>query len=114
MIASQRNNIDSAGLNLARISVEYYPDCTLSFVDYHYHYHYHLTHAATACYSSPFTESACAVIQLALARFPRVLLPEILGFTLAYSQAPTLLEVCFPNQQQALPFFKLHKQLTEQ
>lgn len=58
MIAGQRNNIDSAGINLARIIAEYYPDCTLSFVDYHHH----LTHAATACYSSPFTESACAVI----------------------------------------------------
>jgi carbamoyltransferase len=58
MIASQRNNIDSAGINLARIIAEYYPDCAVSFVDYHHH----LTHAATACYSSPFTESACAVV----------------------------------------------------
>ncbi|NOR68823.1 MAG: nodulation protein nolNO, partial [Methylomarinum sp.] len=58
MIASQRNNIDSAGINLARIIAEYYPDCAVSFVDYHHH----LTHAATACYSSSFTESACAVI----------------------------------------------------
>ncbi len=54
-----------------------------------------------------------AVVQLALTRFPRVLLPEILGFTLAYCQTPTLLEVCFPHQQQALPFFKLHRQLAE-
>ena len=30
-----------------------------------------------------------SVIQLALARFPRVFLPEILGFTLAYCQTPT-------------------------
>lgn len=58
MIASQRNNIDSGGINLARIIVEYYPDCTISFVDYHHH----LTHAATACYSSPFSDCACAVI----------------------------------------------------
>ena len=58
MIASQRNNIDSAGINLARIIAEHYPGCAVSFVDYHHH----LTHAATACYSSPFTESACAVI----------------------------------------------------
>ncbi|NOQ36948.1 MAG: nodulation protein nolNO, partial [Methylococcaceae bacterium] len=58
MIASQRNNIVSGGLNLARIIAEHYPHCTVSFVDFHHH----LTHAATACYSSPFEESACAVI----------------------------------------------------
>lgn len=58
MIASQRNNITSAGINLVRIIAEYYPNCSVSFIDYHHH----LTHAATACYSSPFIESACAVI----------------------------------------------------
>ncbi len=58
MIASQRNNIVSAGLNLVRIITEYYPDCSISFVDFHHH----LTHAATASYSSPFLESACAII----------------------------------------------------
>ncbi len=58
MIASQRNNIHSAGLNLRRILAEHYPQCSVSFVDYDHH----LTHAATACYSSPFAESACAVI----------------------------------------------------
>lgn len=58
MIACQRNNIASAGLNLARIIAEYYPDCPLSFVNYKHH----LTHAATACVSSPFSEAACAVV----------------------------------------------------
>lgn len=58
MIASQRNNIVSAGINLVRIITEYYPDCAIYFSDYHHH----LTHAATACYSSPFSEAACAVI----------------------------------------------------
>ena len=58
MIASQRNNIVSAGINLVRIIAEHYPHCSLSFADYHHH----LTHAASACYSSPFSESACAVI----------------------------------------------------
>lgn len=58
MIASQRNNITSAGINLVRIVAEHYPYCSLSFADYHHH----LTHAASACYSSPFSESACAVI----------------------------------------------------
>jgi len=33
-----------------------------------------------------------AVTQLALAAFPRILFPEILGFTLAYSQKPALME----------------------
>ncbi len=58
MIASQRNNIASAGLNLVRIITEHYPDCAISYADYHHH----LSHAASACYSSPFAESACAVI----------------------------------------------------
>ncbi|MCK5831581.1 MAG: nodulation protein nolNO [Methylococcales bacterium] len=58
MIASQRNNITSAGLNLVRIITEYYPHCKVSHVDFDHH----LTHAATACYSSSFSEAACAVI----------------------------------------------------
>jgi len=58
MIASQRNSINSAGLNLVRIIHEHYPGCNFSFADYQHH----LTHAATACYSSPFDEAACAVI----------------------------------------------------
>ena len=47
-----------------------------------------------------------ATVQLTLARFPRVLLPEILGFTLAYCQMPTLIEICFPNHQLPSHFFK--------
>jgi len=58
MIASQRNNITSAGLNLMRIITEHYPNCIISYADFDHH----LTHAATACYSSPYTEAACAVI----------------------------------------------------
>jgi len=58
MIACQRNNISSAGLNLVRIIREHYPDCRISFTDHPHH----LTHAATACYSSSFDEAACAVI----------------------------------------------------
>lgn len=58
MIACQRNNIHSAGLNLVRIIREHYPVCTISFADYDHH----LTHAATASFSSPFDEAACAVI----------------------------------------------------
>lgn len=58
MIACQRNSINSAGLNLVRIMAEYYPDCAIR----HFDFDHHLTHAATACYSSPFSEAACAVI----------------------------------------------------
>ena len=47
-----------------------------------------------------------ATIQLTLARFPRVLLPEILGFTLAYCQMSTLIEICIPNHQLPSHFFK--------
>ncbi len=49
---------------------------------------------------------AFAIVQLALARFPRVFFPEITGFTLAYCQAPTLMEVCFPAHHQNRTFFQ--------
>lgn len=58
MMACQRNSIVTAGINLVRIIREYYPGCKISFADYDHH----LTHAATACYSSPFDQAACAVI----------------------------------------------------
>ncbi len=54
-----------------------------------------------------------ATIQLVLSRFPRVLFPEILGFTLAYCQMPTLIEVCFPNHQLPSNFFKLRQYRVE-
>lgn len=55
-----------------------------------------------------------ATLQLAFARFPRVFLPEILGFTLAYSQMPTIIEVCFPQQQRPSPFFQQRKERLQQ
>ncbi|WP_411725852.1 carbamoyltransferase [Methyloglobulus sp.] len=58
MMACQANSIDRAGLNLVRIIQEYFPECSIAFKDYDHH----LTHAATACYGSPFEEVACAVI----------------------------------------------------
>lgn len=58
MMSCQRNSIELAGVNLVRIIREYYPGCSVSFRDYDHH----LTHAALACYGSPFTEAACAVI----------------------------------------------------
>jgi len=58
MMACQRSSIARAGINLVRIIRECYPGCIIAFADYDHH----LTHAATACYSSPFDEAACAVI----------------------------------------------------
>ena len=58
MMACQRSSIDRAGLNLVRIIQEVYPSCSIAFKDYDHH----LTHAAIACYGSPFEEAACAVI----------------------------------------------------
>ena len=50
-----------------------------------------------------------AAVQLALARFPRLLFPELLGFTSAYFRIPTLIETCFPGQQATL-FFQQRQQ----
>lgn len=58
MMACQRTSIVTAGINLVRIIREHYPNCTISFKDYDHH----LTHAAMACYSSPFEQAACAVL----------------------------------------------------
>jgi carbamoyltransferase len=58
MMACQRSSIDRAGLNLARILKEVHPNCVVEFKDFDHH----LTHAAIACYGSPFEEAACAVI----------------------------------------------------
>ncbi|WP_349431137.1 carbamoyltransferase C-terminal domain-containing protein [Methylomarinum sp. Ch1-1] len=58
MIACQRSKIKTAGLNLVRILRQSYPQTPLRFADFAHH----LTHAACACYSSPFSEAACAVV----------------------------------------------------
>ncbi|MGR9072736.1 MAG: carbamoyltransferase family protein [Gammaproteobacteria bacterium] len=58
MIACQRQGIAAAGVNLVRILREYYPGSRIAFSDYEHHD----AHAAAACYSSPFEEAACAVI----------------------------------------------------
>ena len=52
-------------------------------------------------------------IQLALNQFPRVLLPEILGFTLAYCQMPELIEICFPDLPLPTSFFKQRQQIVD-
>jgi len=54
-----------------------------------------------------------ASTQLALTQFPRIYLAEILGFTLAYCQMPTLIEVCFPQHQLSADYFKQRQQLLE-
>ena len=51
-----------------------------------------------------------ASVQLALSRFPRLFFPEIIGFTLACCQMPTLLEICFPDHPLPLYFFQLRQQ----
>ncbi len=58
MIACQRQAINLAGINLVRTVQQSYPTCRLSFVDFDHH----LTHAATACFTSPYPKAACAVI----------------------------------------------------
>ena len=58
MIACQRQHIQASALNLTRIIAEHYPACRIRFQDFPHH----LTHAASACYSSPFSSAACAVI----------------------------------------------------
>ncbi|KAF3984499.1 MAG: iron-containing redox enzyme family protein [Methylococcales symbiont of Hymedesmia sp. n. MRB-2018] len=52
-------------------------------------------------------------IQLSLMQFPRLLFPEILGFTLAFLQMPTLIEICFPDHQLNSDFFKQRQQKIE-
>jgi len=50
-----------------------------------------------------------ATIQLALGFFPRLLFPEILGFTLAYCQTPDLINICHPDFKIDAPFFNRHQ-----
>lgn len=57
-MACQHNAITKAGLNLVRVLREQHPHCHIRFADFDHH----LTHAAMACYSSPFSNAACAVI----------------------------------------------------
>lgn len=58
MMTCQRNSIVMAGINLVRIIHENHPECRITFADYDHH----LTHAAAACFSSPFDQAACAIV----------------------------------------------------
>lgn len=51
-----------------------------------------------------------AIIQQALARFPRVFFAEILGFTLAYCQSSSIVEICFPQHQLQTEYFNQRNQ----
>ena len=52
-----------------------------------------------------------AALQLAFAQFPRVLFPEILGFTLAYCQTSSLIEICFTQFRSETTLLNHKKQL---
>lgn len=58
MLACQTHAMKQGGINLARMVREAFPSVELRF---HYFDH-HLTHAASACYASPFAESDCIVV----------------------------------------------------
>jgi len=75
-MACQHNAITKAGLNLVRVLREQQPRCHIRFADFDHH----LTHAAMACYSSPFSDAACAVID-------------------SYGENGSLAFYCYRNQQ---------------
>lgn len=58
MMACNRLAIAQGGLNLSRVLGETCPDATAEFRDFDHHD----THAALACYASPFRDAACAVL----------------------------------------------------
>jgi carbamoyltransferase len=58
MMACNRHAIARGGLNLARVLRDHYPTCHVEFRDFNHHD----THAASACYASPFEEAVCAII----------------------------------------------------
>ncbi len=55
-----------------------------------------------------------SAIQLAFRYFPRIYFPEILGFTLANCQFPTLIEVCFPDHRLPMKFFERRRRCSEE
>lgn len=58
MMASQRQAIRRRNLNLARVLRSEFPHAQVRFQNYDHH----LTHAALACYASPYSRAVCAVI----------------------------------------------------
>ena len=58
MLACQHHALQRSGINLARCFRQQFPGVSTVFR----HYDHHLTHAALACYGSPFEQAGCAVI----------------------------------------------------
>jgi carbamoyltransferase len=58
MLACQKYSMASGGLNLVRMIRELCPQAQMSVLDFNHHQ----CHAAAACYSSPFDEAACVII----------------------------------------------------
>jgi carbamoyltransferase len=58
MQACQRHALRRSGIGLARALRRDFPGLPVAFR----HYDHHLTHAALACYGSPYLDAACAVI----------------------------------------------------
>ena len=57
MLACQTRSMAQGGVNLARILRDIYPESEIAFR----HFDHHLTHAAAACFGSPFDEAVCLV-----------------------------------------------------
>ncbi len=58
MLACQNASLPLGGVNLVRRACEYFPNTRLRFC----HFDHHDCHAALACFSSPFTEAACLIL----------------------------------------------------
>lgn len=58
MLACQANAMAKGGINLVRKVCEDFPESSVSFLDFDHH----LTHAAAACYTSPFKEAGCCIV----------------------------------------------------
>ncbi len=58
MLACQKYSMSSGGMNLVRIIREIRPGSNIRVLDFNHH----LCHAAAACYSSPFDNAACVII----------------------------------------------------
>ncbi|MGR9107262.1 MAG: carbamoyltransferase family protein [Gammaproteobacteria bacterium] len=58
MLACQTRAMEQGGINLVRMVREAWPGLELRF----HHFDHHLTHAAFACYASPFDEADCMVV----------------------------------------------------
>ena len=58
MLACQSHSRALGGINIVRKLSECFPTGEISF----HHFDHHLTHAAAACYSSPFEDDVCLVV----------------------------------------------------